>query len=171
MNQQLDEPTIRYPILKYYKNINKYYNKIINIINNNDKIIIMLIGFPAYGKTYLRNYLIDECNELQYCNNDEKIKLTIQNKYIVDNTNLNNRHEILEKFNNHFKLGIFFNYDLLVVKHLNYLIMTKDNGNQINKITYNILSKKFIKPKEDEFDKLIILKKLDINLMSNFYYF
>ena len=186
-NKKNLEMTITYPKLNYYtiNNYNNIINDIIKIINNNPKIIIMMIGFPACGKSFLRNLILNKLDNVYYYNNDD-IKDNINNKklcklincvnkdkIINDNTNmsLDNRNSFLEKFTNYYKIGIYFNYDIDIALHLNYYRMYYYNKPLINKIIYNKLNKNFVLPNKKEFDKLIIIDDIFPNFKSDIKYF
>ncbi len=164
---------------------NKIINDIFKIINNNSKIIIMMIGFPACGKSYLRNLILNKFNDIYYYNNDD-LKDKINNnklcnlincinkeKIINDNTNmsLDNRNSFFERFKDYNKIGIFFNYDLDIAMHLNYNRMYNFNKPLINKIIYNKLNKNFDLPNKKEFDKLIHIDNIFPIFKSNIKYF
>ncbi len=179
--------SITYPILNYYtiNDYNKIINDIFKIINNHSKIIIMMIGFPACGKSYLRNLILNKFNDIYYYNNDD-LKDKINNnklcnlincinkeKIINDNTNMSfdNRNSFLERFKDYNKIGIFFNYDLDIAMHLNYNRMYNFNKPLINKIIYNKLNKNFDLPNKKEFDKLIHIDNIFPIFKSNIKYF
>lgn len=175
--------TIKYPILKYYdKNkILKILNIIKNKIKNKNKILIMIIGFPASGKSFLRKFLINNLNDFKYFNNDDTKENKIKNnsdknindklvlspekydKIIDDNTNLNikERKNTLTKYKNYYKIGITFNLSDEIINHLNYLRMYEFNGKIIPKVVYNKLKKSSnIESLSEEFDYLIKINKL-----------
>jgi len=184
---------ITYPELDYYtvKKFNIIVNNIIKLVNNNKKVMIMMIGFPACGKSYLRNLLLEKINDkydinnLYYFNNDDikhgvenstlcknLIDCYSKNKFINDNTNLSlkNRDIFLDKFNNFLKIGIFFNYDMETYQYLNYYRMYYYNKPLINKMIYNKLNKDFVEPNKNDFDKYFIINKIFPSFKSKIKY-
>ena len=179
-NQEL---FITYPKLDYYtvEKFNTILNNIIKLINNNEKIMIMMIGFPACCKSYIRNLLLekinkqDSINNLYYFNNDDIKDVIVnpslcsnmatcysKNKLINDNTNLSAkaRNIFLDKFNDYFIIGIFFDYDMEISQYLNYYRMYYHNKPLINKIIYNKLKKDFVKPSKNDFDRYFVINKI-----------
>ena len=189
-NQEL---FITYPELDYYtiEKFNKIVNDIIKLVNNNEKVMIMMIGFPACGKSYLRNLLLEKINNqdnIYYFNNDD-IKDNIvnivntrlcknltdcysKNKLINDNTNLSTktRNIFLDKFNNYFTIGIFFDYDMEISQYLNYYRMYYHNKPLINKMIYNKLNKDFVKPNKNDFNKYFVINKIFPSFKSKLKY-
>jgi bifunctional polynucleotide phosphatase/kinase len=183
---------ITYPELDYYtvEKFGMITNNIIKLINNNEKVMIMMIGFPACGKSYLRNLLLEKINNqnnnLYYFNNDD-IKDGIvnpslcsnlsycvsKNKLINDNTNLSikSRKIFLDKFSNYFTIGIFFDYDMEINMHLNYYRMYYQNKPLINKMIYNKLNKDFVKPNKNDFNKYFVINKIFPYFKSKIKYF
>lgn len=176
-----------YPELDYYT-VEKFVmitNNIIKLVNNNEKILIMMIGFPACGKSYLRNLLLEKINNLYYFNNDD-IKDGVvnpclcsnltdcysKNKLINDNTNLSTkgRNIFLDKFNDYYKIGIFFDYDMEISQYLNYYRMYYHNKPLINKMIYNKLNKDFVKPNKNDFNKYFVINKIFPYLKSEIKY-
>ena len=144
-----------------------------------------MIGFPACGKSYLRNLLLQKINDIYYYNNDDikdkvnnnKLCTTIQlcnnkNKIINDNTNLTikNRNMFFDKLSNYYKVGIYFDYDLEINLHLNYYRMYNYDKPLINKMIYNKLNKDFHKPSVNEFDKYFIFYKIFPSFKSKIKY-
>jgi bifunctional polynucleotide phosphatase/kinase len=183
-NQEL---FITYPELDYYT-VEKFVmitNNIIKLINNNEKVLILIIGFPACGKSYLRNLLLEKINNLYYFNNDD-IKDGVvnpslcsnltdcysKNKLINDNTNLSTkgRNIFLDKFNDYYKIGIFFDYDMEISQYLNYYRMYYHNKPLINKMIYNKLNKDFVKPNKNDFNKYFVINKIFPNFKSEIKY-
>jgi len=170
--------SITYPNILYYsiKKQDKIIQNLFNIINNYPKIIVFLIGFPASGKTFIRNTIINKFNKFKYINNDD-VANNVNNKNLIksyndynfiinDNTNMN--IDILAKniknFNHFFKIGIFFDYDIDVCMHLNYMRMVWFDKPLISKVVYRTLNKKFNKKllfnHQDIFDHFIAFDKL-----------
>ena len=179
--------TITYPELEYYTKTD--FNKILKNITSNfhkQKILITMIGFPGCGKSYLRKYFINNDSKFKYTNKDDikqKIKndnlITKHNKdinFIIEdntNTNLKNRNELYKIYNSHYKIGIYFNYELDLAMHLNYMRMYWYGTELIKKVAYYTLNKNFDIPSEKEFDAFIKLDKLipDFNLENNLKYY
>lgn len=176
---------ITYPNLKYYDKdfLKNLLNKINKKISKHDKILIMFMGFPASGKSFLRKFLINNLDNFYYFNNDDIKQQKINNnkntnnynklvleplKYdriINDNTNLNGKERIttLKKYKNYYKIGISFDLNDKLLEHLNYLRMYEFNEKAIPKVVYNKLKKdnresdiKF----DSGFDYFIKIKKL-----------
>jgi bifunctional polynucleotide phosphatase/kinase len=187
-NQEL---FITYPELDYYT-IEKFVmitNNIIKLVNNNEKVLIMMIGFPACGKSYLRNLLLEKINNqdnIYYFNNDDikdnivntRLCITIsncldKNKLINDNTNLSvkSRKIFLDKFSNYFTIGIFFDYNMEISQYLNYYRMYYHNKPLINKMIYNKLNKDFVKPNKNDFNKYFVINKIFPSFKSKIKYF
>jgi bifunctional polynucleotide phosphatase/kinase len=186
------EVFITYPELNYYtvEKFVKIYNNIVKLVNNNEKVLIMMIGFPACGKSYLRNLLLEKINihqnNLFYFNNDDikdgivnhslctNISVCVcKNKLVNDNTNLSikGRKMFLDKFNNYFTIGIFFDYDVVINMHLNYYRMYYHNKPLINKMIYNKLNKDFVKPNKNDFDRYFVINKIFPSFKSKLKYF
>ena len=180
---------ITYPELDYYtvEKFNTIVNDITKIVNNNQKVIIMMIGFPACGKSFLRNLLLEKINKNIYYFNNDDIKDNVvdgklcsnistcynKNKIINDNTNLSikNRNMFFDKFHDYFKIGIFFDYDMEINLHLNYYRMYYHNKPLINKMIYNKLNKDFIKPNKNDFNKYFVINKIFPSFKSKIKYF
>jgi DNA 3'-phosphatase len=182
-----------YPELDYYtiEKFVKIVNDIIKLVNSNEKVLIMMIGFPACGKSYLRNLLLkkinnqDSFNYLYYFNNDD-IKDGVvnpslcknltdcqsKNKLINDNTNLStkSRNIFLNKFSDYFTIGIFFDYDMEIYQYLNYYRMYYHNKSLINKMIYNKLNKNFVKPNKNDFNKYFVINKIFPSFKSKIKY-
>jgi bifunctional polynucleotide phosphatase/kinase len=167
--------SITYPNLKYYHSnfLNELVEKINLKINNKEKILIMLIGFPASGKSFISNFLLNNLDNFKYYNNDDinenkKNKNLVvnpikYNKIIDDNTNINTkkRLEKLNNFTDYYKIGIYIDYNDDIVNHLNYLRMYEFNKKIIPKVAYNTLKKNIDKLKFNEnFDYFIKINKL-----------
>jgi bifunctional polynucleotide phosphatase/kinase len=188
------EVFITYPELDYYtvEKFNSIVNNIVKLVNNNEKVIIMMIGFPACGKSYLRNLLLEKINlqnsfnYLYYFNNDDikdgivnsslctNISACVsKNKLVNDNTNLSikSRKVFLDKFSNYFTIGIFFDYDMEINMHLNYYRMYYHNKPLINKMIYNKLNKDFVKPNKNDFDRYFVINKIFPSFKSKIKYF
>jgi hypothetical protein len=126
-----------------------------------------------FSESYLRKLFINENNNFKYINNDDIKNKIINDKlinkhnkeinYIIDdntNTTLKSRNDISKIYKDHFKIGIYFNYDIDTSMHLNYMRMFWYGYSLIKKVAYNTLNKKFNIPTEKEFDLLIELNKI-----------
>jgi len=188
----LDNPinksgTITYPNIQYYTDIeqDKLFNSIFKTIdklinsnketNSNKKIIIIMIGFPASGKSFLRKNIISKYPNFVYNNNDDitnkitdtkLIKVNDLESYsfiINDNTNYNleSRNKILNNYKDYVKIGITFDYDFDTCKHLNYMRMFWFGGKLISPVIYRTIAKKYIEPTINEgFDYLYKIDKV-----------
>jgi bifunctional polynucleotide phosphatase/kinase len=168
LDNKNNKGSITYPNLQYYSKkeeddiINKLFNVISKNINDNKKILIMCIGLPACGKTYVRNIILKKFNEFKYTNNDDINeyknnknnknfnKLIIDNKNLLnnnfiidDNTNFNDkkRNKYLEEFKDYFKIVIFYDLNMDICMHLNYMRMFYFNKSLISKVVYRTLLK------------------------------
>jgi bifunctional polynucleotide phosphatase/kinase len=164
-----NKASITYPILQYYSKkeeddiINKLFSVINNNITQNKKILIICIGLPACGKSYVRNIILKKFDEFKYINNDDindykknNIKNEFFNKLILnnknllnnnfiidDNTNFNHkkRNKYLEEFKDYFKIAIFYDLNMDICMHLNYMRMYYFNKPLISKVVYRTLLK------------------------------
>ncbi len=169
--------TITYPQIEYYNDSEqqKLFNSIYKLINSNDKTIIIMIGFPASGKSYLRKEILKKFTNFKYTNNDdlhEKIndpnlvtfkQLQSLNYCIDDNTNLNtkSRKNIIDSFPTHKKIAVWFNFEMDIYKHLNYLRMYWFGNKLINQIIYRTLAKSYSIPELSEgLDNIIEINKV-----------
>ncbi len=177
--------TVTYPQIPYYDLneqdvlITHIFNLIKSNINQKNKIFIMMIGFPASGKSFLRKEIIKKFNQFKYINNDDTnnkiIDPNLINKnansfdfVIEDNTNLNKktRIKLLSDFNSHTKIGIFFNLSMDITKHLNYMRMYWFGAHLISQLVYRTLNKSFLEPDILEgFDNMILIDKVFNNFV------
>lgn len=172
--------SIEYPTINYFteREQTKLFELLDNEIKSQSKIFIMMIGFPASGKSFLRKELIKKYPQFSYSNNDD-INEKVQSKSFVknistsydclidDNTNLNKleREIKLQKFNSHYKIGIWFDYDLEVCFHFNWMRMYWFGTKLLPKVTYYTLRKKFDTKEVDKgFDKFITIDKVFIEM-------
>ena len=167
--------TITYPEITYYteKEFTSIIKNITKIFTTNNKVFIMMIGFPSSGKSFLRKHLISTNSNIYYTNKDDEIKKNSNNNlikkdllnypYVIDdNTNMNlvKRNTILKEFNSYYKIGIFFDYSIELAMHLNYMRMFWYGAELIKKVGYFTMNKKFVEPDESEFDTLICFNKV-----------
>ena len=191
---------VSYPILNYYTN-DEYLN-ILNMlkekINENNKCLIMMIGLPASGKTYLRKVIIDNYPNFKFVNSDMKLnKNTISTEnnllfdnmiyshnntqnithIIDDNTNLDftKRQLILDEYKNYYKIAIVFTHNIDVCTFLNYMRMYKYDVPLISLIAYRTMKKKYpnylIYNFNLQFDFVIKINKLFPELTGNLLYY
>lgn len=180
--------TITYPELSYFTKIqfNNIIKEITNEIKDNNKVLIVMIGFPGCGKSYLRKLFINEFNKFKYNNKDDiknkNINNNIINKhdkdinFIIDdntNTNLKSRNELYKIYQNHYKIGIYFNYEIDLAMHLNYIRMYWYGAELVKKVVYNTLNKNFDIPDNKEFNLLITLDKIipEFNMETSMKYY
>jgi len=158
INKKSINVDLNYPNFKYFtiKEQNNIFNNLFEIISSQKKVFIMLIGFPASGKSFLRNEIINKFPKFKYINNDDS-KNNLDNKnlisknyydhsYIIDdNTNMNSykRYYKLNTFKFYYKIGIFFDYDINLAFHLNYVRMFWYSNELIPKVTFYTLKKYF----------------------------
>jgi len=164
---------VTYPNLEYYTitKFNNLFDKVLNELSN-DKVFIMLIGFPGVGKSFIRKLIMDNNSKYKYTNKDDITNKVINNNllknketsnYIInDNTNMNdkNRNIILKEYNNYHKIGIFFDYSIELSVHLNYMRMYWYGVSLISKVVYNTINKSYTKPTSNTFDTFITFDKI-----------
>jgi bifunctional polynucleotide phosphatase/kinase len=188
-NNQLG--SIEYPKINYFTKVeqDELFDLIDREINNHadEKILIMMIGLPASGKSFARKELIKRFPQFAYTNNDdigEKVmsrnlitNLSDDCDYLIDdNTNLDkfSREKKLKKFERYYKIGIWFDYDLEVCWHLNWMRMYWFGTKLLPKVTYYTLRKKFeATGLTDGFDKFIKVDKVfrEMNLDNKIKYY
>jgi len=180
---------ITYPVINYFEKQeqDKLFEQLEKIINTHKKILIITIGLPASGKSFLRKELIKKFPQFAYSNNDDihdKVqsrmlvkKISTDYNFIIDdNTNLNKseRELKLKQFESYYKVGIWFDYDLEVCWHLNWMRMYWFGAKLLPKVTYYTLNKKFDSKDIDVgFDKFIKIDKvfLEMNLDNKIKYY
>jgi bifunctional polynucleotide phosphatase/kinase len=163
-----------------------FLTNIFNLIesNKNKKIFIMMIGFPGSGKSFLRKEIVKKYTGFKYINNDDSYNkiidshlITKNNSYnyiIEDNTNLNlnTRTKLLNEFDSYYKIAIWFDYSMDVIKHLNLVRMYWFGGTLISPIVYRTMNKSFVKPEFTEgFDKLITINNVFFNFNDTIKYY
>lgn len=181
--------SITYPMINYFSNQeqNILFNELDQIIRTKKKIIILTIGLPASGKSFLRKELIKRYPQFYYSNNDDindKVqsqmlvhKISPEYNFIIDdNTNLDksSRDMKLKLFKDYHKVGIWFDYELDVCFHLNWMRMYWFGAKLLPKVTYYTLRKKFDSINlETGFDKFIEIKKVfgEFNLEDKIKYY
>lgn len=188
-SQLVKSANITYPVINYYNSVeqNDFFQMLFNIIETHPKVLVMTIGLPASGKSFLRKELIKKFPQFTYSNNDdanEKVqsrsllkKISSDYNYVIDdNTNLklNERESKLKKFKSHYKIGIWFDYDLEVCWHLNWMRMYWFGAKLLPKVSYYTLNKHFDKNNLNvEFDAFIKVDKVfkDFNFNTGIKYY
>lgn len=180
---------IRYPVINYFsqQEQSQLFDKLDNVIKTHQKILIVTIGLPASGKSFLRKELIKKYPKFTYSNNDD-IHNKLQSQMLIkkispdynfvidDNTNLDKsvRNEKIKLFDGYYKIGIWFDYELDVCFHLNWLRMYWFGGKILPKVSYYTLRKKFdLTNMVDEFDQFIKIDKIfkEFNLDNTIKYY
>lgn len=181
--------SITYPTINYFTHPeqNQLFDELDKVINEHKKILIITIGLPASGKSFLRKELVKRYHQFHYSNNDD-IHNKVQSRMLIkktspdydfiidDNTNLDKsgRDIKLNSFKDYYKIGIWFDYDLDVCFHLNYMRMYWFGGKLLPKVSYYTLRKKFNPDNlENEFDKFIRINKVfrEFNLDDKIKYY
>ncbi len=170
---------VTYPEIPYYTkeeqdNLYKYlFSTVDKFIKKNEPIFIMMIGFPASGKSFLRKEIVNRYPQFKYTNNDDindkiindnLVKSGFSGDFVIeDNTNLNlkTRSKLLNQYGHYNKIGIFFDLDYEVLKHLMYTRMYWFGVKPISQVVYRTLNKSFVKPEVSEgFDSLICVNQV-----------
>jgi bifunctional polynucleotide phosphatase/kinase len=174
---------------QYTKDINyinrDYYlitNNNINIKKNN-KEIILFVGYPGSGKSYLAKQIGYEIISQDFLKTKNKcLKLTEinmkqNNNIIIDNTNINKLTrldyiKLAQKYNYYVKC-IIINNSIDFCNHMNYYRVQQYNKKVIPIIVYRILKKKYEYPLLNEgIHKIIeIENKLEQDKINLNYYF
>lgn len=184
--------SINYPEINYFSESeqSELFEKLEKLIESNKKVLIMTIGLPASGKSFLRKEIIKRFCYFTYLNNDDINKKVLSSKlieknsststdisYIIDdNTNINkyDREKKLKKYDTYYKIGIWFNFDMKVCWHLNWLRMYWFGGKLLPNVTYYTLNKKFDKTNlSARFDNFIQIDKVfgEMNLEDKIKYY
>lgn len=180
---------ITYPQINYFEESeqNILLEELENLIKTHNKVLIVTIGLPASGKSFLRKELIKRFPQFTYSNNDD-IQNKVQSRTLIkkistnydfiidDNTNMikTQRENKLKEFESYYKIGIWFNYDLEVCWHLNWMRMYWFGAKLLPKITYYTLNKKFNPEQINEgFNKFIKISKVfkEFNLDNKIKYY
>lgn len=181
--------SITYPTINYFSHQEQtqLFDELDQIIRTKKKIIIFTIGLPASGKSFLRKELIKRYPQFHYSNNDD-INDKVQSQMLVrkispeydfiidDNTNLDKsgRDTKLKLFEDYHKVAVWFDYELDVCFHLNWMRMYWFGSKLLPKVTYYTLRKKFDSTNlEIGFDKFIIINKVfgELNLEDKIKYY
>jgi bifunctional polynucleotide phosphatase/kinase len=152
-------------------------DKINDLLTKNHSVAIILIGYPASGKTTFSKYIMGKFNNFILYSNDllmtNKERKNLLNKIIKDNRNIifDNLHSTIKsrKYdlpNNYEYIYIYFNYDISICQHLNfYRIQTSILNKFIPKIVYYKFNNDL--ELDDILDNLIELKWGDIKFETN----
>jgi len=182
--------SITYPTINYFTldAQSRLFDELDQIIRTKKKILIITIGLPASGKSFLRKELIKRHPQFYYSKNDDindKVqsqmlvrKISLEYDFIIDdNTNLDKmgRDERLKMFKDYYKVGIWFDYELDVCLHLNWMRMYWFGSKLLPKVTYYTLRKKFDSTNlEIGFDKFIkidkVFKEFDLENKIKYYF-
>ena len=189
-NKIVREATISYPELNYFTESeqNNFFQKLFSLIKSKSKVLIITIGLPASGKSFLRKEIIKEFPQFYYSNNDdfmEKVqsrtlvkKISNEYDYVIDD-NTNMKHQELElklsQFKHHYKIGIWFDHNLEVCWHLNWMRMYWFGGKLLPKVSYHTLNKYFdqtnISNNFDTFERVDkIFKEFNIDSKIKYYF-
>ena len=181
---------VTYPIINYFSQSEqaKIFNELDKVIEKHKKILIIIVGFPASGKSFLRKELVKKYSQFNYSNNDD-VKEKVQSRMLIkkalpeydfiidDNTNLDKsiRDDKLKLFDGYYKIGILFDYELEVCFHLNWMRMYWFGGKLLPKVTYYTLRKKFNSVDlEVGFDKFIkinrVFREFDLDDKIKYYF-
>jgi len=181
--------SVNYPNIEYFteQEQTKLFGDLDSIISTHKKILIITIGLPASGKSFLRKELIKRYPQFTYSNNDD-IHDKVQSRMLIkkistdydfvidDNSNLDSvvRDSKLKQFESYYKIGIWFDYDLELCWHLNWMRMYWFGAKLLPKVTYYTLRKKFESANlEKGFDKFIVINKVfkEMNLSDKIKYY
>lgn len=181
--------SITYPEINYFSEStqSKLFDELDSIIKLHKKIFIITIGLPASGKSFLRKEIIKHHPQFTYSNNDDihdKVqsrmlikKISTEHNFIIDdNTNMDKsiRDSKLRQFELYYKVGIWFDYELELCWHLNWMRMYWFGSKLLPKVTYYTLNKKFDPTNLDNgFDKFIKIDKIfrEMNLDDKIKYY
>ncbi len=168
--------SVDYPNIQYFTESEqkKLFDELDLIVRTHKKILIITIGLPASGKSFLRKELVKRYPQFTYSNNDDihdKVqsrmlipKISTNYNFVIDdNTNLDKLTRIskLKEFESYYKVGIWFDYDLELCWHLNWMRMYWFGAKLLPKVTYYTLRKKFDSTNlEEGFDKFIVINKV-----------
>lgn len=167
-----DEPDENHEINEF--NLKSYNDESIDFdINHNNKNIIIMVGAPASGKSFISkkfdSYKIisqDKLKSKKKCLEKTLKYLSKNRNIIIDNTNPTSvtRKEYIDLANKFDYNKIIIDYDIpkSVVKYLNKYRTQTENVKLIPDIVYNIFYKKYEKPLSDE-GKIIVYKNYFIN--------
>ena len=145
-----------------FESVNNDYNQFSNILNNNTKTLILLVGAPASGKSYLANNIFkeyvcinqDNLKTKKKCITETEKAMKNNNNIIIDNTNptKETRQLYLDLANkyNYNKYIIIINIPKQAINYMNKYRVEKFNQKIIPKIAYNIYYKNYEIPTEDE---------------------
>jgi len=135
--------------------INKIFNEIDKY--NNNKIAIIMIGYPGSGKSFISKMIMNKYNNYFYFTNDKSHNsINVSKKLLNDNIKkmnnliLDNLHSTCKSrdypLNNYNIINIYFNIDIDICKHMNMYRAQINNTDYITDIVYNIFKKNLILP-------------------------
>ena len=175
-NKNFTSDTVLLPDRTFLDYYHKKTNNEFNLkLKNTEKYLIMMIGLPASGKSYLSKIIknIHKNFNFQIINQDGLVTKSKFNKLlkecidkedniIIDNTNLKKKDRdsyfdlIKEKNKDYNVIGIQLTTDLGIINQLNYFRCYFTN-NFIKKVVYNTLKKRMEinNLQNEKFDKLI----------------
>lgn len=149
---------------------------------NNENIIVVMVGLPGAGKSTYSKMLEDKgfivINQdtikdgspgtLTQCL--RKVQQNIDNNIVIDNTNLTS--DIRKKYIQTARLfgmkiiAVWFDIDVKICKHMNFL-RAIGGGRHVPDITYRTMLKKYEKVGDEGFDEIITINKVFMNEKCN----
>lgn len=157
-------------------NFNKYLTTKYKIpkFKNNNKNIVILVGYPGSGKSYFSNILKysiisqDILKTHQKCLKETEKYMILENNIVIDNTNyqIKNRRDYqkLGKKYGYYIILIQFTNSIDFCKHMDYYrVSNNEKKKLISNVVYNKITKYMDDINENEGDEIIHLEhKLDI---------
>ena len=155
---------------------NKYLtNKEIKLKASTKKEMIIMIGFPGCGKSYLSKQIgyeiinQDNLKNKKKCLKETEKLMKLDKSLIIDNTNYNvdkrKDYILLAKKYNYFIRSIVIDNSIEFCQHMNSFRSNYHKKKQIPIVVYRTINKYYEKPTKDEgIDKIeIITNKLKLN--------
>lgn len=161
----LDKKELPLSYRKYQLNCNHYQKYL--MLPNNDKILIIISGYPASGKSYLSKKIVKNHNFHYVSKENDKqnlkrnlIELLADNKKIIVEGLFysNQQRDIILKLadkHNYSKALIKVTTDEDLSYHLNYYRYLKGEKELISKIVYNTYKKYFESENKSDYDFII----------------